>query len=107
MNDIYNYLARSFLKEIIENRETCKHFINYEIYDALPQSLKDTYIEQFPCPDFCFNPAFTKSSVLCRANHKDNPSVCTCDCTEHYALTLEKFSKRFTERAFNKKDTDD
>lgn len=94
---LHNYLQDSFRDEIIENRETCSHFIDYEIYDSLTDRLKEKYVKQFPVPQFIYYHNDKKLGVRCQDNHNDLPQFNSCDCTEFYKKTLKNMLDRFTQ----------
>lgn len=72
-------------------RETCPHWIDYEILDALPENLKQKYINQFFPPHFVMVPHGDKyvPKLQCLANHHDCMHKNIVDCTEHYPKTMQ------------------
>ena len=93
---IHKYFVEKFIHECIENRETCPHWIDYQVYDSVPEEVKKIYIDQFDQPRFYMvrSPGKDdfKNRIICRANHKDDICKVTCDCTSHYEKTLSKLS---------------
>ncbi len=95
LNQYFKELVTSCL---LENRETCRHWIDYKIYDSLSEDLKKIYILQFPLPRF----ALSKSSgeddfsfkVHCKASHVDSHDMGTCDCTPTYKKSMKKLYKK-------------
>lgn len=88
----------------IHNRETCHHWIDYEIYDALPEDLKNKYISQFPLPQVALNKLPEDKeyalSILCKANHKDKPYQNIVNCKECYKKTLKSFQKKLKKKIY-------
>jgi hypothetical protein len=97
-----NFFKESCRYEALENRETCRHWIDYEIYDSLNEELKERYLNQFPIPMFisCKKSDEKKFSwrVHCKANHKDMQHQCIVDCCEFYPKTI-KHMKKITKNA--------
>jgi len=82
------------IKQIfLENRETCHHWINFEIYDALNDSLKEIYVDQFTIPRLSWWQNGEKIEVICKANHLDNLNLAVCKCTEQYPKSGEEIKK--------------
>ena|ERR1700754_302684 len=85
----YNWLRVTVKMKALEARETCHHWINFEIYDSLSEDLQLKYLEQFDLPSFILRFGEIQLVVSCRANHLDSPSACRCDCSEKYPQTLK------------------
>jgi hypothetical protein len=83
----------------LSNRETCHHWIDYEIYDCLSSGLKSKYIEQFDMPRIVHAKSKDeekfKLKILCRANNKDKSLIMICDCSKKYKKTLKQLVKSF------------
>lgn len=90
--EIYFCIREQVKSKALEKRETCHHWINFEIYDYLSKDLKQKYLDQFDLPNFIYDFNERKMSGMCRANHLDSPSECRCDCSDKYPATL-KFIK--------------
>lgn len=91
-----NFIKLHNIDNALINRETCPHWIDFEIYDSLDDRLKKVYLEQFKFPEFSYMPNAkenVKFAMRCRANHNDLPSKNYCDCSEHYKKTIELFSR--------------
>lgn len=81
------------------HRETCPHWINYEILDALPEPLKQKYINQFSPAQFVMALENGKyvPKLRCLASHHDCMHKNIVDCSEHYPKTMEEMNKDFKE----------
>lgn len=104
---INNIFANSFnlliTQTALENKETCHHWIDYEIYQKLTKLLKIKYIKQFETPQLLYQPPFADQpetiNIRCRCNHLDsyNNNNMTL-CTEFYPKTIEQLKERFKNR---------
>ncbi len=88
------YAKYEFHEIALKNRETCHHWIDYEIYDALDERLKQKYIESVGEIELYFRPEYLLEKahigVRCRANNKDEYHISTCDCSENYKKTCNE-----------------
>jgi|ERR1700754_8067 len=102
---IYCFIREAVKMNALENRETCHHWIDFEIYDSLSEDLQKKYLEQFDLPSFILRFEDKKMRVNCRTNHLDSPSQYSCDCSEKYPKTL-KFIKEeiMNDKPFNKEE---
>jgi hypothetical protein len=92
---LHQWIKIDFLRMILKNRETCRHWIDYEIYDYLTDELKEKYLGQFEVPQFAVIPSEKKYTVCCKANKYDSLGLYRCDCTKKYPKTLKQFKKKF------------
>ena len=91
-----NFMEESFKKIVLENRETCHHWIDYEIYDALNAELQKKYVDQFDFPNLFVGLTESREDhVWCKANHKDRYEFCMKDCSSNYSKSLENIRIRF------------
>jgi len=92
---IPHFLQDDFIQTTIEFREGCRHWIDYEIYDALDEALKQKYIDRLSIPSVIYNPVENECYVRCRPNSSDWIGSCICDCSKSYPKTLEKYKQEF------------
>jgi hypothetical protein len=85
INDPFGILL---LGIILEQRETCEHFINYEIYDLLTKRLQKIYLEKFDTPEVIYGAHDNKLFMKCRGKYYH-----TYDCSECYKKTIEELKK--------------
>lgn len=97
LGSIENHMCNMICMNAIKKRETCHHWIDFEIYDALPDNLKQKYIEQFQVPRVIYFPFGTQSKwkMECKANHLDDLRRFTIDCTKCYKKTIKSIIKEF------------
>ena len=84
------YLNEVIKVKSLEFRETCRHSIDYDIYDYLNDELKIKYANQFHYKIVLVRDG--EVSLRCKANHLDKISDCWCDCSENYPQTIEHIS---------------
>ena len=97
------YMRERTKVSVIDHRETCHHFINYEIYDSLNEELKEKYIDQFKPFELVMCPSDSeevKLKIICFANHHDCMSKFRVDCSESYKETLNSLRSDLKEKGF-------
>ncbi len=96
MKDTFVELAKL---RALKNKETCPHWIDYEIYESLPEGLAEKYLEQFDFPTICISKGSGESSfstkILCKPRDRDPPQVCSIDCSACYPVTLNTLFQDF------------
>ena len=85
-----DYLGEIIQMKSLEFRETCRHGVDYDIYDSLNNELKIKYAKQFHHQIVVVKDG--ELSLRCKANHLDKISDCWCDCSENYPKTIEYLS---------------
>lgn len=89
-----NALLNYFKRQAILNKETCHHWIDFEIYEELSEYGKKKYLDNLEVPFIGWeinNPI--KFTIMCRANKKDDLCCGTCDCTKKYKKTIKDLKK--------------
>jgi hypothetical protein len=94
-SSILKYFIEDYKYRMIELRETCHHWIDYEILDALQEELKQKYIDQFEIPTLIYRSEEKKFSIECKSNHLDAMCYMRCDCSEYYPKTLKESPEFF------------
>lgn len=96
MKDTFVELAKL---RALKNKETCPHWIDYEIYEYLPEGLAEKYLEQFDFPTICLSKGHGQEDfsrkALCKAKDRDPKGTVTIDCSCCYPRTLENLFKDF------------
>lgn len=88
------YNKNAFTHYAISFKETCHHWIDYQIFEALPFELRKRYVDQFDIPVVTkarfSNEEDLKVVVRCRANYKDplNYGLNACGCENNYKQTI-------------------
>lgn len=92
----------SFKNLAMKNRETCHHWIDYEIYESLSDALKEKYLNSFNEHKICWTPPCldksSKINVKCKSNDKDRISEYFHECTECYTKTCDQLLKHLQEQ---------
>ncbi len=105
-HSIYEAFQKDIKRKAIEKREACHHWINFEIFDFLPENLQEKYLEHFEFPFIIYGFDDKSLKVLCRANHFDKPNECRCDCSEKYSETIKFIRENFFLEKSTSKDED-
>ncbi len=75
--EILNYTSTIAYRLGIENDEYCRHWINWEIYDILPNdTLKDYYWNQCCQPQVIYMPHTNEFKVKCMPCNVAFPNEC-------------------------------
>lgn len=90
---IEEWLEEMLTDKMLRNRETCEHWVDYEIYDALPDHLKERYVSKLKFPSIYVTCNSSKNDckvlIECKVDPLKNGGKLRCDCAANYPKTAE------------------
>jgi hypothetical protein len=96
MESLVNFpfeIEKILSRDMVSYRETCPHWIDYEILDALPDHLKERYIDRFKLPEICISPPNVTVKIKCPG--ESGYGFDRHDCSNHYPKSCEKIKETF------------
>jgi len=96
-NVFYDTFKEYFRDLTISFNEACPHWIDYDIYELLPDNLRKDYVNQFKIPSVIFRPFDKKVMVECKMNPKEFPYKIKSECSRFYPNSTKLFLESFCE----------